>query len=179
MDQIDVSYFAKTKAEALDFSDRVSAIANMVYQSGFQLDQTLMQTFGMQKKDAFLSLLRDHKVSTESHSDLKNFLTKIQETTLALPTLSLTLAFQPTEQTLETLSRWFMLNIKKQVLFDITVDPKIIAGMLISYQGKYLDFTIKQSFVTIVTQMLSASPQTAPAANSNPAVYHNPENMHV
>ncbi len=61
MDQIDISYFAKTKSEAIDFADRMGTISNLVYQSGFNLDKALMEVIGMQKKTSsslFFGIIR-------------------------------------------------------------------------------------------------------------------------
>ena len=51
-----------------------------------------------------------------------------------------------------------MINLKKQVLFDISVDRKLIAGAAITYKGKYKDFSIKPKVNEIITKILTQPP---------------------
>ncbi len=92
----------------------------------------------------------------------------------ALPVMSLVLAFEPKDTTLIALSEWFLLNIKRQALFEITVNPRMIAGVTISFKGRHLDFSIKPTFDAIVAEFMSVKP--IPVTSSN---YQDPEHMHL
>ncbi|HSW87735.1 MAG TPA: F0F1 ATP synthase subunit delta [Candidatus Saccharimonadales bacterium] len=154
MEQLDFSDFFSTKSQANDFCTRLAAVAEQVYQTNFNLEKTLMDQFSLQKKDAIITFLRNNNISVESNSGLKNFLTSMQEKITALPVLSLTVAFEPKEQTLKTISEWFMLNMHQQVVFIITVDPTILAGAVISFNGKFSDVSIKSTFNRILKETL-------------------------
>lgn len=172
---IDLTPFFKTKAQAIDFSSRIASISAKIYEANFNLEQILLDEFGIQKKDKFMSLLRNSKVNPESSTALKAFLTKVQETTNTLPVLSLTLAFEPKDKTLQVLSEWFMMNIKKQMLFEITVDKQIIAGANINYKGRFLEASIRPIFDKMLVEMTPGTgqktsgdaPQTAPQSGAN------------
>jgi F0F1-type ATP synthase delta subunit len=146
MEDLDLSCFFKTEAQAVDFSTRLCAISDKIYNTNFNLEKTLTDQLGIQEKDKFMTILRNNKIPLSSNSALKDFIGKIQEKISSLPTVSLTLAFEPKEKTLKSLSDWFPLNINQQVLLDIKVDPEIIAGASISYKGKFLDFSVKPVF---------------------------------
>jgi hypothetical protein len=156
MEDLDLSYFFKTKVEAHDFIARLSTISEKIYKTDFNLEEALVEQFGIQKKDKFNILLRDNKISPGSNSALEDFLDKIKEKVSSLPVISLTLAFEPRSETLKSLSDWFPLNINKQVLLDIKVDTDIIAGAYISYNGKCSSFSIKPIF----DQICSGSPDS-------------------
>ncbi|MGE5042199.1 MAG: hypothetical protein ACM3IJ_04835 [Candidatus Levyibacteriota bacterium] len=158
MEDIDLTPFCKTKAEAMDFSARLSTIVSHIFQTSFDLEHELSQELGIQKKDLFLFLLRDKNINPSAQSDLKDFLSKLQEIALNMPVLSISLAFEPKEDTLTFLSEWFLTNLHKQVLFDIVVDSNLIAGAAVSYQGKFLDFSIKPIFTRILEESLSPTP---------------------
>ncbi len=49
------------------------------------------------------------------------------------------------------------------MLFDITVDPKLIAGVAIYYNSRYFDFSIKPIFDRILKEVVTGKP-TTPAA---------------
>jgi F0F1-type ATP synthase delta subunit len=146
MEDLDLSFFFKTKIQAVDFFARLSTISEKIYGTGFNLEKVLIEQLGIQKKDKFMILLRNNNIQSNSNSALKDFIGKIQDKISSLPTVSLTIAFEPKEETLKNLADWFPLNIDKQVLLDIKVDPDIIAGAYVSYSGKYSDFSIKPVF---------------------------------
>lgn len=159
MDTLDLSYFFQTKSQANDFLARLSTIADQTYTTNFNLEKALMEQFGIEKKDKFVALLRDNQITSESASELKAFLTTLQNKITSLPVLSITLAFEPKAQTLKALSDWFVLNMHQQMLFEITVDPQLIAGATFTFNGKHMDFSIKPKFEKIVTSTVQqASP---------------------
>lgn len=154
MDQLDLTAFFQTKMGANDFSSRIAAISEKIYHTDFNLEKMLSEQFGIKKKDRLITLLRENKVDVKSNSALKAFLSSIVELIPKLPVLSLTIAFEPKEKTLQALSEWSLLNINKQALFDITVDKNLIAGAVVNYKGKYLDFSIRPRFEQILLESL-------------------------
>lgn len=155
MDTLDLSDFFKTKAESIDFSTRLAAISEKIYKTDFDLEKTLMEEFGLRKKDKFVTLLRNNKINIESQSALSDFFGKIVEKISTLSVLSITLAFEPTEKTLEVLSEWFLLNINKQFLFDFKVDFGLIAGAQILANGRHFDFSIRSKFDQALKDVLA------------------------
>lgn len=158
---MDLSSFFTTKSQATDFSTRLAALSANIYKTDFNLEKALLDTFGMEKKDMLMKLLNDNTIAVATPSALKEFFEKMQQAIASLPVLSMTVAFEPQEQTLKPLSEWFVLNIKKQVLFEIKVDPNLIAGATITFNGKFADYSIKPTFEKILQEMLTTKPQTS------------------
>ena len=176
MDQIDFSEFFTTKAEANDFLSRLTAVTDKVFQTNFNLKSALAEQFGINKSDRLMTLLRENNINAESLDAAKKFLEKIQGSIASLPILTLTLAFEPKEATLKALSEWFLINTKKQVLFDIAVNTKLVAGATINFNGKYFDFSIRptveritQAYITRITQPKS----------QEPTIHQNVEDIHM
>ncbi|HZE86613.1 MAG TPA: F0F1 ATP synthase subunit delta [Methylomirabilota bacterium] len=180
METLDLSNFIQTKAEANDFISRLGFIADACYQNNFRLDHALMEQFGVQKKEKFLTLLREHNINSESASALKTFFTSLSEKITGLTVLSLTIAFEPTEQTLKAFSDWFVLNLCQQVLFDIRVDRKLIAGAAVTFKGKYVDFSIRPKFEQVLQRVLTTTaPQKQTQPASPPNEHQTLEDMHL
>ena len=183
MDQIDLSDFFKTKAEATDFAARLGAVSAMIYHTGFNLEQELIRQFGLRKKDRFLTILRENNISIESTQAIKEFFTKLQQMAASIPVLSIILPFEPTDQTLAVLSDWCMLNIKKQMLFDLQVDQRLIGGAAIQYNGKYLDFSVRPkveaTIRTLLAQESEQGKQQVPTPPPSPATHQSTEHMTV
>jgi F0F1-type ATP synthase delta subunit len=159
MEGIDLSDFFHTKSQATDFSIHLATISEDIYQTNFNLEKVLIEHFGTEKKDKFISLLRENKINIFVNSDLKAFLDKIQARISDLPVLSLVVAFEPTDETFKILSEWLILNIHKEVLLDITIDTKLIGGATVSFNGKYADCSIKPQFDQIFQDVLKNNPK--------------------
>ncbi len=163
MGDVELSFFFHTKLEANDFSLRLSNLSDGLYETGFNLEKALVDNLGIDKKDRFMVLLRNSHVNVNSVSALKDFLERLQEQIGKLPVLSITLAFEPNEETLKLLDEWFSLNLKKQFIFDIEVAPDIIGGAMINFNGKYLDCTLREKFAKIVKDALATEAASKPS----------------
>lgn len=175
METIDLSDLFHTKAQADDFSARLSEIEKKIFETNFNPETALLEHFGIKKKDIFMTLLRNNKVNPESRLAIKEFIEKIQQKISSLSVLSIILAFEPKEETLRALSSWFVLNTNKQVLFDISVDRALIAGAAIYSNGKYLDFSIRSTFFKAATEISIMNGLVAPG-QKNTASYAKSDN---
>jgi len=146
MEELDLSDFFHTKIEATDFSIHLASISESIYETGFDLEKALLTHYGARKRDKFIALLRNNKVNIYTASDLEAFFNKIQTRISSLPILSLTIAFEPIDETFKILSDWLALNIHREALLDINIDTKIIGGATVSFNGKYADCSIKPKF---------------------------------
>lgn len=167
MEEVDLSMFFHTKAQVNDFLVRLSNFSDEIYKTGFNAENSLANNFGLDKKDKLMIFLRNNNVNTSLTSDLKSFLDKLQEKIQNLPTLSITLAFEPNEETLNLLNEWFTINIKKQFIFDISVNPSLIAGVAINYNGKYLDFSVRQKVDKVIKDSLASQTSNASQSQQN------------
>jgi hypothetical protein len=163
MENLDFSDFFNTKPEADDFVVRMTIISSKIFETSFNPHVALLEQFGIEKRDAFMKLLLNNQVNAESRKAIKSFIDSMIIKISSLPVMSLVLAFEPKTETLKLLSEWFIVNTKKQVLFDIKVDPGLIGGAAIRSRGKYLDFSIKPVFDKHFAQM-SAPPLKAQIA---------------
>jgi hypothetical protein len=180
MENLDFSDFFTTKAQASEFTTRIATLSEMTYQTNFNLEQVLMEQFGIEKKDKFMRLLQDANVNTQSATTLKAFFDKMREEVAALPVLPLTIAFEPTDQTLKLLSGWINLNVKKQIIFDISVNRHLVAGAAITFNGKFLDFSFKERFDKIVQSILATPASHVASETARPtAPTHTVDNMHM
>lgn len=163
MEQPDITYFCKTKAQALDFTARLTGMMGQIYENNFNLELSLSENFGMQKKDMFIKIFRENNINTEKIGEVKSFLTTMQETISKLPVLDMIIAIEPNEKTLQTIADWYTMTTKKQILLNITTDPLLIAGAKINFKGRYLDASLKPTFDKILQETEQSAP--LPAVN--------------
>lgn len=159
MEQIDLTDFFSTRSQATDFAARLSLVAEKTYELDFDLEKSLQKQFGIIKKDKFITLLRKNEIPLDSRSDLNSFLENIQNLISDMSTADITLAIDPSDEILKNISNWFLLKLNKQILLDINIDPKIIAGASIGFQGKQLDASIGSLFNEVSRGVLNNNNQ--------------------
>lgn len=147
--------FFTTRPQAIDFSERLSEVSGEMYKTDFDLETCLQEKLGARKKDKFMALLRENRIPVNSNSALSKFIEQIKKNITDMPEVSITIAIEPQQGVLNSISDWFMLNLQQQVLLDIQTDPEIIAGAVVNYQGNHIDASVKPVFNKICSDKLS------------------------
>lgn len=89
-------------------------------------------------RDSTLQELERRKISPENWKlELEN-----------LRSIKLTLAYEPTRTNILTFSNWTKKNVAEDVILDINIDPKLVAGAQIIWNGKYQDHAYIQRLLS-------------------------------
>ena len=75
----------------------------------------------------------------------------------ALPEIKLEIAFLPKDNFISGISRWLEKEIGQKVILDITVNPKVVAGAIIEYQGNWRDFSLAKKIDQLFGEKLRDS----------------------
>ena len=142
----DLSKFFVTKTEAAEFSSGLSQISQLVYQTGFNLEEALIYQFGVEKKDLLMQLLRENEINWQDNASLSKYLAELQENIMKMPAITLTLAFVPRGDSLMKISDWLSLNTNRQITIEVGVDRSLVGGAVINYKGKFSDGSIRNKF---------------------------------
>jgi F0F1-type ATP synthase delta subunit len=70
-------------------------------------------------------------------------LVNLEQELQRLRVFEVTLAFEPTVSFLEKLFLWVRENIGQGIILKLEKDESIIGGAIVSFEGKYLDLSIK------------------------------------
>lgn len=73
---------------------------------------------------------------------LEGLKTEIHE----LKKLKLTLAYEPTQSSLEHIHDWVKANVGTGVILEITINPTLVAGAIVAYEGEYRDLSLRKRF---------------------------------
>jgi F0F1-type ATP synthase delta subunit len=92
------------------------------------------------------------KPEVKKEKALEEMLTQLKE----LPTVQLTLAFEPTQHNLGHIHEWLIRTLGTHVLVDVLYQPNMIGGAAVSYQGKYFDGSLAQKLEDYYTQKKTA-----------------------
>ena len=75
----------------------------------------------------------------------------------ALPEMKLDIAFFPTDNFLNRISQWLQKEFDQRIILDITVNPKVVAGAIIEYQGNWRDFSLAKKIDQLFGGKLTSS----------------------
>lgn len=82
--------------------------------------------------------------SPENNKD--EYLRGLKEAIGTLRELKLTLAFEPTQNSIEKIHDWVRKNVGEGIILDITFNPTIFAGAIVIFEGEYRDFSLRNKF---------------------------------
>lgn len=135
-----------TKNEVNNLSLLLRKLTGQLFKEGFDLDKFLAQETSYELNQSIKNLLKENRLSTASDkSTLQTFFLQVQEPISSLPVVHIILAFPPKVGLVKFIHDWFYQNFKKTVTLDISVDPSLIGGGVISFGGKANDYSLKNT----------------------------------
>ncbi len=118
--------------------------SSLFQQKGEAFDSVLKAKVRAWVRSHILINLESEQISKET------YLTYLKEELIKMEIVILELAFEPSLTSVETLA----LTVKKirgnSCLLDIRYNPELIAGVRISFKGKYKDFSMKEKFEEVM-----------------------------
>lgn len=134
-----------TTNEAAEVVEEINNLLNQYYKN----DQTtsIMSWAKKLKPELFQSLemvLENNNIAEGNTSVLKLFLEQLEKAVQSCKVLSVTIAAPANQQLVNKLSQYGKSQFGNTTIIEITVDPTIIGGAIVTYQGNYLDYSIKR-----------------------------------
>lgn len=109
---------------------------------GKSISELITCFFPKKQADSILSLCRTNAISLDNSPQVEQFIKTLAKQMNDLPVLNVTLAFEPSEETITLLSTWVQSNIGHGVLLGIQIDKTILGGAIVQWQGIYKDFSL-------------------------------------
>lgn len=112
------------------------------------LEEGIKKIVSERLADFFIKSLKPLSGTRKQTEYLEDLLQKIS----SLPALSLTIAFEPTEESIDVFSSWAKSNIDSNVLLDIHFDTVLVGGAIVEYEGMYRDYSLKKKIEEMFAQ---------------------------
>lgn len=77
---------------------------------------------------------------------------KLEEALRSLPEMKLEIAFLPSDDFLNRISQWLKKETDQKIILDITLNPKLGAGVIIEYRGFFRDFSLARRIDQLISQ---------------------------
>ncbi len=136
-----------THTDAKRFLESIDeAIAN-VFSTKETLEQLLGRLFSHDQKAVLLELIAAAGVSQQRAAELEKLLDGIRKTVAGIPNMELTVAVEPSELALARIKEWIDTHSQTKVVLEIKVNPRIIGGVRIAFNGRYHDYTVRKTII--------------------------------
>lgn len=113
--------------------------ANAFKPSAPALEELVLKELSTSYGEDLLLIIKQNKPV-----DVQKFINEFIEVLKNLPVLNLTIAFEPRSKSIDHFHAFITQNISKNILMNIEIDPSIVGGAQITFNGKYIDFSLKK-----------------------------------
>lgn len=139
----DINQIICTVEEQLEVLYQMDEILKYIYKSDNEdIQQFINKTARYGITEAIFSRLSDQSDRLVQAKTIEKMKEEIKE----LRVLKLTFAINPTVDTMKKVCQWVKTNIGQDVILAIDVNNRIVAGIILSFEGRYGIFTARNKF---------------------------------
>ena len=133
--------YAKTTRELNLLSEELDLLEGSLFRGeAGSFDSALASDVREEVASAIRNLLKN------SGLDKGKLISDVKLEIANLTHLKITMAYEPDSSVISMIYTWAKENIAEKFVLDINSDPKILGGALISWKGKYGDFSLRRKF---------------------------------
>lgn len=140
----------KTNKEYKNLLGKLEDIRARSFKKDGSFEKNVEEVFGTEEGKAFIAICKEEGVLPSNPVAMTGLIDKITQSLHGLTIAKISLAFLPTRNTVDIMSSWFEEQIGARVIIDISVDPSILAGVVIEAGGFYKDYSLRQRLDSIV-----------------------------
>jgi hypothetical protein len=138
----------QTTEDVVRLDEEIDLLLQCLYHiEGERLEETLEKLVRVRVAAEIRTLLQAH--TNPSKQEIKFLLSNAYRTICSLPILQLTLAFEPSEFVINTISRWARQNLAAGIILDLSLDRSVLGGAIIMYHGKFYDYSLQKKLQVI------------------------------
>jgi F0F1-type ATP synthase delta subunit len=137
-----------TKEDLISFLDQIEIAKSFLFQRPeISLSEKLKGKVSESFRKEIANL--EEKEKYLSVAEFSEFFDLLKKNLLKIPIVKLEIAFEPRENFISEINEWFKKNLGKKVILDIFVNPKIVGGAKIEYQGKWKNYSLAKKIEKI------------------------------
>jgi len=144
-----------TKEELIFYLEGLSQAQQAAFREGRALLSEKLKGKISKELKNFFEKMEEKGMLSKNPEQQYSFLEKIKKYLLSLPEVKLEIAFSPSNDFLKNISLWFKEELGQKVILDLTVNPKIVGGAIIEYQGNWRDYSLAREIDKLINDKLS------------------------
>jgi len=142
----------RTKEELIFFLEEIARVRQIIFRDKeVSLSKKIEGKVNGELKK-FLESLEKEGVISGSRERQSAFLEKLEKELQSLPEIRLEIAFSPDDDSLERISQWLEKELGQKIILDLTINPKVVGGAIIEYQGNWREFSLAKEIDQLISQ---------------------------
>jgi F0F1-type ATP synthase delta subunit len=132
-----------SEQQVWDLLERLDILENGLFGKK-KFSESLDDLFSEDKKKAMLYLIKEEKIEETDSQGMAKFVEKIKEEIKKISTVTLELAFEPSTTMIKKWGAEIVKEINKKIFVKIVINRQLLAGVKISFDGKFADYSIRK-----------------------------------
>lgn len=133
----------KTLEERKRLYSEISLILEVLFRQQADLEKILDTKVSPQLRTYILDLLQGKPLDEALRERIAKTLAEIKKKAEGLQAITLTLAFEAQQSTIDRISSFARQTLGENIIIEINVEPGIIGGAIIVFNGLYRDYSLK------------------------------------
>ncbi|KKQ45554.1 MAG: hypothetical protein US62_C0013G0007 [Candidatus Woesebacteria bacterium GW2011_GWA1_37_8] len=129
----------KTKNEIEILRDEIALLSQSIYQGGEKnIENSLKNN---------IRIWVSETIRNETQNvNLRDYFNDIEKELDRIKSVSITLAYEPSELSVRRFYDFVQSIMPKKIVLELLYDPQIVGGVVISYGGRYKDYSFRKIF---------------------------------
>lgn len=141
----------RTKEELIFFLEEITRVRELIFKDKeLSLSKRVKGKVGEEFKE-LIERLEKEGIISENRGQQLAFWEELEKYLQSLPEIKLEIAFLPDDNFLEKVSQWLEKELGRKIILDLTINPKIVAGAIIEYQGNWRDFSMAKEIDRLIS----------------------------
>jgi F0F1-type ATP synthase delta subunit len=142
MDIQQLSSYLKTTTDTRELQHTLERLSDGLYRIDTSVEESLRRALPYEQALIINKLAAQNGTNMDDKPKVQEFFIKLSEQIQALPVVQITLAVRPNAALVTLIHDWFYRTYHKFIILDIVINPKIMAGSIVSANGKYYDYSL-------------------------------------
>jgi len=140
----------KTREQLEEFSSEIDNILSSLFKvKNKNIEEILNKTVGQKTLEIVKKLVQENKIDSSDYNSLDKLLNGIKQDLKKIRILKMSLAIDPTNETIDHIFEWVKKNLGEGIILDIDKNETILGGAVISFDGMYKDLSLKRTLEEI------------------------------
>lgn len=144
----------KTKEELIFYLEEITQVQQIIIKNKrkpLTLSKKIEGKVSEEFKN-FLERLEKEEAISKNLGQQSSFLEKVKKYLQSLPEIKLEIAFLPSREFLTRINQWLEKELGQKIILDLIINPKIVGGAVIEYQGNWRNFSLGKEIDKLISQ---------------------------
>lgn len=131
-----------TVSDLNNYIRMIDSLKPIIFQQGNNLAQTLQQELPPKLSNYITTYAETTNLNLNDQADAQRLVQQIVYILHLVPVAELTVPAPLTNKQIIKITQWWRSKTDKAVILNIKIDPDLIAGIRIGFEGKYADYSL-------------------------------------